>query len=176
MRLQGGHVFHVSREALWGCLFDPARLARVLPGCERFEQTGPTTYALELRIALPVLKGLYRGTIHMDDALVPERFVLRAEAEGPAGRVHGSGSFALAAVPARAGGAAGDTSWSSLSYTGEVHFSGVLKLLGAQVVSPAARAVIDRFFGRLEAEVLAGPPPFSAAPPARGADASSPSS
>ena len=171
MRLQGDHIFHVSREALWALLFDPARLARALPGCERFEQTGPGTYALALRISLPVLKGLYQGVIVMDEAVAPARFRLRAEAQGPAGHVDGAGTFVLAPVaPPMTAGADGATpgQWTRLSYSGEVQFSGMLRLLGAQVVSPAARAVIDRFFGRLEAEVRAAQAPPSPAAPSVG--------
>ncbi len=162
MRLQGSHVFHVPREAIWACLFDPARLARALPECERFEAIGPQTYALDLRISLPVLRGLYHGTIWVDDSVAPDHFLLRAEAAGPAGRVRGTGRFQF--VTLQAHGNASDIittssptsdEWCTLTYDGDVHFSGMLKLLGAQVVSPAARVVIDRFFQRLETNVLA---------------------
>jgi len=154
MRLQGGHVFHVPREAIWDCLFDPARLARALPGCQRFEPTGPNTYAVELRISLAVLTGRYQGTITVDEAVAPQYFTLRAEGSGPGGRVRGGGRFDLELLPTPADAGAVEVG-CSLRYDGQVEFSGLLKILGAQVVSPAARAVIDRFFGRLEAEIVA---------------------
>jgi carbon monoxide dehydrogenase subunit G len=169
MHLQGGHVFHVPREAIWACLFDPPRLARVIPGCERFAPVGPDTYALDLRISLPLLKGLYRGTIRVTDAVAPDHLTLHVDGVGPAGSVRGAGHFQLAALPPRseeaphdrpdecAGGPSGDpATWCSLTYDGDVQLSGMLRLFGAQAVSPAARAVIDRFFSRLEADVLAG--------------------
>jgi carbon monoxide dehydrogenase subunit G len=175
MRLHGGHVFHVPREAIWACVFDPARLGRVLPGCERFEQTGPATYALALRINLPLLKGLYQGTIEVVDSTVPARLALRVRGTGPVGSVRGDGTFVLDALPPTMEGQQRPAvAGTSLTYDGNVEFGGMLRLLGAQAISPAARAVIERFFQRLEAEILAhegsraagGPPePAEPAPP-----------
>ena len=85
------------RERIYGLLLDPAVLARLLPGVEKLEATGPDQYAVVVRLGVGAIRGTYTGKVALVDLHAPESFRLIGEAKGGPGWAK-----AGAAAPARA--------------------------------------------------------------------------
>ena len=75
------------REKVYAALIDPAVLARLLPGVEKFAETGPDQYAVEVKLGVGAIKGSYQGSVEIFDHTPPEGYKLRGDAKGGLGRI-----------------------------------------------------------------------------------------
>jgi len=84
MRISGNHVLASPRAEVWPFISDPASLARLLPGCERLEETAPGEFRGRIHIPVPAVAGAYDTSVRVEDASEP--FVTRFDGEiaGPA--------------------------------------------------------------------------------------------
>ena len=85
MRVEVTHLLAYPRERVWNALLDPAVLARVMPGVEKFEQVGPDQFAVAMKLGVPAVRGNYTGSVQIADKQAPASYRLRGEGKGGPG-------------------------------------------------------------------------------------------
>jgi carbon monoxide dehydrogenase subunit G len=150
VKLQGSYVLPGSREQVWELFTDPARLAKLLPGCERLEPDGPDRYKVAVKFGVAAITGKYAGSVELSDKHPPASLGMRVEGKGAPGFMKGEGKLEL--VEKR-----GQT---EVRYTGEAQVGGVIASVGQRMIEAAARKIIQQFFesaaGQLKAQEAKG--------------------
>ena len=153
MKIEGTHELRAARERVYQALTDPAVLQRCIPGCERLERTGENSYAATLRAGVGAIKGLFQGSVRLEDMRPPEHFRMIVEGKGQPGFLKGTGDLDL---EERDGGG------TIIKYSGDVQVGGTIASVGQRMIQGAAKMMAAQFFTALEAEAQTGadePPP-----------------
>src|SRR5215510_2678051 len=95
MKIEGTYQISTPRERVFQKLTDPEVLKRSLPGCEKLDKTDENTFALTIRAGVGSIKGLFNGTVRMEELRPPERFRLVVEGKGTPGFLKGAGTLEL---------------------------------------------------------------------------------
>jgi uncharacterized protein len=151
MKLAGTHQIDAPRERVYELLINPEVLKRTIPGCERLDKTGENTFATTIRTGIGSIKGVFNGTVHLEDLRRPEHFRLVVEGKGAPGFLKGSGDLDLEAKS--------DT--TIVNYTGDVQVGGTIASVGQRMIQATAKMMAAQFFTALgvEAQTKAGEPP-----------------
>lgn len=144
MKLAGTVALPAPPDEVWSLLTDPARLARLLPGCERLEPDGPDRYKAAVKFGIAAISGKYAGILEFAEKKPPRSLVLKMDGKGLPGFVKGEGRIELAAK----GGS--DT---ELTYTGEAQVGGVIASVGQRMLDAAARKIVQQFFDSAKADL-----------------------
>lgn len=164
MRFTGEHRFGVPRDVLWDALHDPEVLARVLPGCQRFEAHGSSTYLGTLTLGVAGARGSYRGKIEVVDADAPSSCRLLVVAAGTPGTLEATTAIRLESV---------DDS-TILHHEVDATLGDGLEALGSQLLRTAAQRLTTTFVTALHAELARAPDEPDTRPPATSPAMSSP--
>ena len=143
MKLSGGRLIPAAPEAIWAFLLTPERLQECLPGCERFEQTGPGMYSASMRLGVGFLKGSYRGTVRIADERYPESLTLAVEGGGALGSLTATGTVSLTHRGAE----------TDVRYDGEADVQGRVAMVGERVLRATADKIVDLFLGCVASQV-----------------------
>jgi carbon monoxide dehydrogenase subunit G len=146
MNLEGSHTINAPRARVYESLVDPQVLQQCIPGCENLERTSEGIYAMKIRARVGPIKGLFNGTVRMEDLREPEHYRLVVEGKGTTGFLKGSGDLDLEDE--------GDT--TVIGYTGEMQVGGMIASVGQRMVLSAARMMASKFFSALEEQTLLG--------------------
>ena len=151
MKLEGTHQLNAPRERVYQSLVDPEILKRCIPGCERLEKTGEGTYATTIRTGVGAIKGVFTGSVRLEDMRPPEHYRIGVEGKGAPGFLKGSGNLDL---EEQAGG-------TLIKYTGDLQLGGTIASVGQRMIQGTAKMMAAQFFTALEAEAQtkAGEPP-----------------
>jgi carbon monoxide dehydrogenase subunit G len=151
MKLEGTHLIHAPRERVFQSLVNPEVLQRCIPGCERLERTAENTYAATIRAGVGSIKGVFTGSVRLEDMRPPEHYRIVVEGKGQPGFLKGSGNLDLEVED-------GNT---LIRYTGEIQVGGTVASVGQRMIQGTAKMMATQFFLALEAEakVTAGGPP-----------------
>ena len=93
MKLDGTHQLHASRARVYALLTNPEVLQRCIPGCERLDETAPNTYSTTMKAGVGSIKGIFNGTVRLEDLRSPEHFRMIVEGKGTPGFVKGTGDL-----------------------------------------------------------------------------------
>jgi carbon monoxide dehydrogenase subunit G len=152
MKIQGTHQLSAARAHVYQLLVDPAVLQRCIPGCERLEQTGEDTYSATIRAGVGAIKGVFTGTVRLEEMRPPEHYRIVVEGKGAPGFLKGSGNLDLDA----------EGEGTLIRYTGDLQLGGTIASVGQRMIQGTAKMMASQFFTALEAEaqtVAGGPPP-----------------
>ena len=151
MKIEGKHQIEASRTRVYESLVNPEVLQRTIPGCERLEKTGENTFAATIRAGVGSIKGVFNGSVKLEDLRAPEHFRMVVEGKGQPGFLKGSGDLDLEAQ--------GDT--TIVNYTGEVQVGGTIASVGQRMILASAKMMATQFFTALsaEAKTAVGEPP-----------------
>ena len=106
MKITGSYTIDAPQDQVWAALNDIHVLARIVPGCERLEQTGENEYEGTVKIGIQTIKGAYSGRIRIEDIQPPNHYKLVASGRSANGVVDGAGTVDLTEqIAARANGA-----------------------------------------------------------------------
>ncbi|MEP6717842.1 MAG: carbon monoxide dehydrogenase subunit G [bacterium] len=144
MKLEGSHAINAPCARVFESLIDPQVLLLCIPGCESLERTSEGIYAMKIRAGVGPIKGLFNGTVRMEDLREPEHYRLVVEGKGTTGFLKGSGDLDLEEE--------GDT--TVIKYTGEIQVGGLIAGVGQRMVLSAARMMASQFFTALEEQTL----------------------
>lgn len=142
MKVDGTHDVHARRERVFRAMTDPAVLQRCIPGCEQLELTGENTYATTLRAGVGSIKGVFKGTVRLEDVRAPEHYRMVVEGKGQPGFVKGSGDLDLAE----------SEGVTTISYSGDVTAGGTLASVGQRMLQGSVKMMATQFFTAIEAE------------------------
>jgi len=145
MKLEGNHTIAAQRLRVYESLIDPEVLQQCIPGCQSLERTALDTYAMTIRAGVGPIKGLFTGTVRMEDLREPEHYRLAVDGKGSSGFLKGSGNFDLQE----------DGDKTSIKYEGEIQVGGMIASVGQRMVLSAARMMASQFFAALEKQAIA---------------------
>lgn len=148
MKIEGTHEARAARERVYQALTDPDVLQRCIPGCERLEKTGENSYAATLRAGVGAIKGVFNGSVRLEDMRPPEHFRMIVEGKGQPGFLKGTGDLDL---EEREGGG------TTIKYSGDVQVGGTIASVGQRMIQGAAKMMASQFFTALEAEAQTAP-------------------
>lgn len=151
MKIEGTHQLSAPRDRVYQLLVDPAVLQRCIPGCERLEQTAENIYSATIRAGVGPIKGVFTGTVRLEEMRPPEHYRIVVEGKGAPGFLKGSGNLNLEAE--------GDG--TLIRYTGDLQLGGTIASVGQRMIQGTAKMMASQFFTALEAEAqtVAGDPP-----------------
>ena len=151
MKLEGTYELHAPRERVYQSLINADVLQRCIPGCERLEKTADNAYSVTIRTGVGSIKGIFNGTVKLEDMRPPEHYRIVVEGKGTPGFLKGSGDLDLEAQ--------GDA--TSIKYVGDVQVGGTIASVGQRMIQATAKMMATQFFTALEAEakVAPGEPP-----------------
>jgi carbon monoxide dehydrogenase subunit G len=142
MKLEGTHQLNAPRERVFQCLIDPDVLKRCIPGCERLEAKGENKYATTIRAGVGTIKGLFNGSVSLEDVRAPEHYRIVVEGKGAPGFLKGSGELDLDEVDGT----------TQIKYHGNIQVGGTIASVGQRMIQGTAKMMASQFFLALEAE------------------------
>lgn len=146
MKLSGSYTFSAPREEVWELLMDPQTLRRIIPGCERLEQTGEDSYAADIKLGLAGVKGDYSGTVRITEQHPPEHYRLQGDGRGKPGFAKGDGRVELSAEP---------NGTTTMRYTADAQVGGPVASIGQRLIEGAAKSIVNQSLKALSAELEA---------------------
>jgi carbon monoxide dehydrogenase subunit G len=142
MKVEGTHELHASSERVYETLIDPAVLQRCIPGCERLEKSGESSYSTTLRAGVGSIKGVFTGNVRLEEMEPPRHFRMIVDGKGQPGFLKGAGDLD---IEAREG-------VTAVSYKGEVQVGGTIAGVGQRMLQGAVKMMATQFFTAIEAE------------------------
>ncbi|GAA4333224.1 molybdopterin-dependent oxidoreductase [Pigmentiphaga soli] len=136
---QGEILLPAPPEAIFAVLLDPAALARVVPGCNALEETGPNRYRADVTVGVGMIKARYAAEIALSELDPPRRLRLAGSGLSSMGAARGSGLVTL--EPAGGG--------TLLRYDYEAEVSGKVAAVGGRMLEGAARIILRQLFEQL---------------------------
>ncbi len=143
MKLNGTRTVPASQQKVWNFLTDPDQLAKCMPGCESLTESGENEYSGEIKVGVAAVKGVYNGTVKMEDIRPPFHYKLSLDGKGKQGFLKGSGTVDLAEQNGQ----------TTLTYHGDIQVGGLLASVGQRLVDGAAKMLIGQFFRAMETEI-----------------------
>lgn len=147
MKIEGTHELHASRERVYQALTDPVVLQRCIPGCERLEKTGENSYSATLRTGVGSIKGVFTGSVQLEDMQPPSHYRMIVSGKGQPGFLKGSGELNLEERDAT----------TIVSYNGDVQVGGTIAGVGQRMIQGTAKMMAAQFFTAIEAEAKTEP-------------------
>ncbi len=149
MKVAGVYSVPAAQERAYALLQDPYVLAKCMPGCERLDRITDNEYAMQLKMVLASIKGLFEGKVRVTEPNPPDSFRLIVEGAGKIGFMRGDGLMKLSRMEAR----------TVVQFEGDVQVGGTIASVGQRLLDTTARMLIKRFFDRLasEASMFEGP-------------------
>ncbi|MYF12738.1 MAG: carbon monoxide dehydrogenase subunit G [Gammaproteobacteria bacterium] len=147
VKLKFSRVFDAPRVALWSAMLDPAVLARVIPGVERFETVGEDTYDATLKVGVPAVKGEYQGQVSIRDKVRggdgPYSYVLEGGGQGQQGWAKGEARIEFSdAGPG-----------TRLDVDADVQVGGRIAGVGQRMIEGVAKIMAEEFFAAFDREL-----------------------
>ncbi|MXY83292.1 MAG: carbon monoxide dehydrogenase subunit G [Gemmatimonadetes bacterium] len=143
MQLAGSHTFRAPRQVMWDLLNDPEVLARITPGVDTLEQTGPGQYQAVLHIKMGPINSTFNGALQVVDSKEPESYRLLIDVDGKIGQIAAKGHVRLAE----------NHETTTVEVEGGSQLTGRLASMGQRLLSGVARMFTNQFFKALEREV-----------------------
>jgi carbon monoxide dehydrogenase subunit G len=143
MEVSGDHRFSAPREAVWKALLDPKALQASMPGCERFEEVGPSSYDLTIKVGIAAIKGTYSGNVTVADPVENESYHLLVQGSGKPGSVQGDAKLMLS----------DDGTGTLVRYVGDVKAQGAIARMGSRLLGGTAKLMIGQFMKGMEKQV-----------------------
>lgn len=166
MKIQGDYHFDAPRAVVWRALLDPDILARTLPGCEKLERTGGTSFAGALTVQVGPVKGQFKGTLDLSDLVELEGYRMKLAGNGQAGFLTGDGTLALL----------DDGAGTLLRYDIDSQVGGKVAAVGQRLLESSAKVItkqglegLARELAALTANTDAEAPPVVAEQPSQAA-------
>ncbi len=146
MKLDGEHVFHGPRDAVWALIRDPEALAQALPGTETLTKLSENEYEGRMNVRIGPVSGVFSGKVLVSDEAPPETCTLTAEGKGAQGFAKGVGRIQLIDQ------ADGTT---LMKYEGDVQIGGKLASVGQRSLDTVSKSMIRQGLTALDAALEA---------------------
>lgn len=128
---------------MWDLLNDPEVLARITPGVDTLEQTGPGQYQAVLHIKMGPINSTFNGALQVVDSKEPESYRLIIDVDGRIGQIAAEGHVRFSE----------DHETTTVEVEGGSQLTGRLASMGQRLLSGVARMFTNQFFKALEREV-----------------------
>jgi uncharacterized protein len=145
VKITGSYTIDAPQEQVWAALNDIEVLARIVPGCERLEETGDNEFEGTVKIGIQAIKGTYNGRIRLDDIQPPHHYKLIASGRSANGVVDGAGMVDLAEQDGK----------TVLTYSGDAQIGGMLASVGQRLIEGASKQLINQSLKALVEQIAA---------------------
>jgi uncharacterized protein len=145
MKIEGSHAIKAPRDLLYQLMIDPEILRRCVPGCQSLEAAGDGYFKMTLKAGVGSIKGVFTGSIKLEEMREPEHYKMIVDAKGPAGFLKGEGLIDLTEQGEE----------TLVNYAGETGVGGTLAVVGQRMVQSTAKMMAGQFFAAVEAEAVA---------------------
>ncbi|HEY8458923.1 MAG TPA: carbon monoxide dehydrogenase subunit G, partial [Blastocatellia bacterium] len=145
MKIEGSHTIKAPRESLYQLMVDPQILQRCVPGCQSLEAVEDGSYKMILKAGVGSIKGVFTGSIKLEEMREPEHYKMIVDAKGSAGFLKGEGLIDLTDHGEE----------TMVSYAGETSVGGTIASVGQRMVQSTAKMMAGQFFAAIEAEAAA---------------------
>lgn len=145
MKVEGSHTIKAPRELLYQLMIDPEILRRCMPGCQSLEAAGDGSYRMTLKAGVGSIKGVFTGSIKLEEMREPDHYKMIVDAKGSPGFLRGEGSIDLLEHGEE----------TLVNYTGEASVGGTIAGVGQRMVQSTAKMMAGQFFAAIEAEAVA---------------------
>jgi carbon monoxide dehydrogenase subunit G len=145
MKIEGSQRIKAPRELLYQLMIDPDILQRCVPGAQTLEAADGGAYKLTLKTGVGSIKGLFTGSIKLDEMREPEHYKMIVDGKGAPGFLKGVGSIELTEQGEE----------TQVEYAGDVSVGGTIAGVGQRMVQSTAKMMAGQFFAAIEAEALA---------------------
>jgi len=142
MKVEGSHAIKAARSRVFELLITPDVLRRCVPGCESLEATEDGSYKMTLKVGVGAIKGVFNGTIRLEEIREPEHYKMVVDGKGAVGFVKGVGQLDLSEE--------GDQ--TVVNYTGDVAIGGTIASVGQRMALSSAKMMANQFFTSIGAE------------------------
>ncbi|HWQ12488.1 MAG TPA: carbon monoxide dehydrogenase subunit G, partial [Roseiflexaceae bacterium] len=143
MKISGSYIIDAPRDQVWAALNDIEVLARVVPGCERLEQTGENEFEGTVKIGIQSIRGTYNGKIRLEDIQPPSHYRLVASGKSASGVVDGAGTVDLEEQDGK----------TLLRYSGDAQIGGTLASVGQRLIEGASKQLINQSLKALAEQI-----------------------
>lgn len=147
MKITGSYSFDAPRQRVWQFLIDPHKLSKCIPGVKQFDTIGENQYSGEIDVGIAAVKGVYKGTVKLEEMRPPEHYKMVFDGKGKQGFVKGSGTLDLAEESGK----------TVLKYAGDAQIGGPLAGVGQRMIEGVAKTMTTQFFTAMDAEIKAAP-------------------
>lgn len=143
MKLEGSYTFDAPRDLVWEMFFDPEVLARTMPGCEKLDRIGDTSFEGRMRVQVGPVQGIFKGTVVLSDLQKPESYHMQVDGQGPSGFMKGEGDIQLEE----------NDDGTVMHYVGEAQVGGRIAQVGQRLMDSSARAIVKQSLDNLAKQV-----------------------
>jgi uncharacterized protein len=143
VELTSSYVFNAPVEKVWNLLMDTAAVGTCLPGCRGLQPSGDDRYEVELGLAVAAISGNFKGTVALEEKVVPQSYKLVVEGSGRQGFVKGHARVTLAP----------DGDRTNVHVTAQADIGGMIARVGQRLLEGVARSTMDRFYACLAKQV-----------------------
>ncbi|MGH9766435.1 MAG: SRPBCC family protein [Blastocatellia bacterium] len=145
MKVEGSHTIKAPRELLYQLMIDPKFLQRCVPGCQSLEAAEDGSYKMTLKAGVGSIKGVFTGSIKLDEMREPEHYKMIVDGKGAPGFLRGEGWIDLIEQGEE----------TMVNYSGETSVGGTIASVGQRMVQSTAKMMAGQFFAAVEAEAVA---------------------
>lgn len=143
MKISGSYTLDAPRQVVWEALNDLDILARVVPGCQRLEQTAENEFEGTLKIGIAAVKGIYSGKIRLEDVEAPRYYKLVAAGRSANAVIDGIGFVTLEEQDNK----------TILTYSGDADIGGTLASVGQRLMEGASRQMLNQSLKALSEQI-----------------------
>ena len=141
MQIKGDYTICAPRERVWEYFTTPELLQQCIPGCEELKPLGDDSFEATIKIGVAMIKGVYKGSVTIENKQPPSAYRLSVQGESKIGFVNGACDFTLEE--------AGENQ-TAVNLTGELTVGGRLARVGQRVMGGASKMMIGKFFNEVE--------------------------
>lgn len=145
MKVSGSYTIDAPRAHVWAALNDIDVLARIVPGCQRLEQTSANEYEGTLKIGIASIKGTYSGQIRLEDVEELAHYKLIAKGRSSNAVIDGIGYVDLEDA---------EDGKTLLKYNGDADIGGTLASVGQRLIEGASRQLINQSLKALTEQIV----------------------
>ncbi len=137
MDIKSNHTIPAPRERVWEYFTNPELLQQCIPGCEELKPLGDDAYEATIKIGIASIKGVYTGSIKMEDKQPPSSYRLIIEGKSKIGFLKGICDLILEEI---------QPNQTEITLGGELIVGGKLARVGQRIIGSASRMMIGQFF------------------------------
>lgn len=145
MKVEGVFTFDAPKAKVWESLLSPEVLAACIPGCQEFEEVGPDSYKVVMRVGVAAVSGMYTGKVEVADRIEMESYKMIVEGRGAGGGVKGEGLLTFS--DAEGGG-------TLVNVVGDARVTGIVARVGQRLMGNASKLLMKQFFECLKSKVV----------------------
>lgn len=144
MEFKGKRNVETDHITLWNMLMDVEILPKIVPGISKLEKTGENTYKSVLEVKFGPVSGEFTGDMQMVDIKHQKSFTLKAQQHNKIGTVNSVMNIELIPI---------SDNKTEVDFGGEVTISGMMSMMGQNVLGAVTDMLTKQFFANLDREI-----------------------